>query len=237
MSRRRPDVRAPLAVEALGGQLGEGHRLEQPGGMDEHVDAAEGRERSLDDPGRCLVFGDVDGQHDVLRDVGRRGCETFRRRARPGDRRARRAHRPRGRGADARAGARDDRDLAVETQIGACVTGAPSQAPGLGVVDRERVVERLLFERDTVDVAGPLDGHEAGEHVFADKCRLALERIAVTSAAAELVSQELAGLDHFLRDGPQRLLCAVGKDLKGIDAAASPPPRVPRGGWKWPSVT
>ena len=171
------------------------------------------------------------GQNEVLRDVGRHGCETFVVAPDQRDPGARRAHRPGGRGADARAGARDDRDLAVETQIGAAHRRAFRRRSVSASSTVERVVERLLLERDAVDVAGALDADEAGEHVLADQRRLALERIAVAPAAAQLVSQELARLDHLLRDGPQRLLRAVGHDpegdrRRGVAAAAGPARRV-----------
>ena len=46
---RRAHVRVPLPVEALGGRLGERHRLEDAGGVDEDVDPSEGVDSRADD--------------------------------------------------------------------------------------------------------------------------------------------------------------------------------------------
>ena len=50
---RRPHVRVPLTVEALRRRLGERHRLEDAGGVDEDVDPSEGVDSRADDRSRA----------------------------------------------------------------------------------------------------------------------------------------------------------------------------------------
>ena len=110
---------------------------------------------------------------------------------------------------DARARARYDGDLPVEAGRSGTASSRPPQPLGLRLVDLERVVEHLASERDAVDLTCPLEADEAREHVVANTLGLPPVRMPVAAAAAQRMPEQLARLEHDLRDRVECLLDAV----------------------------